>query len=168
MARFTVRRHRIVHTFYTTTPGKRPDFRLVIAFLWHDGKSVDTEGNSYHPASRTWTELYVQNREHEDEVVTVSQYQESPLVLRVRSERQQLAARAAFFLASSCGGSVSQEFDGEYHSPERLLPLVGSDFDVAAAMQRAAQSPFVRSSFDNPFPNLDRETMLEAKAALGL
>ena len=101
-------------TIYITTPNERPDFRLVIAFLWRDGQNVDTEGDSHHPASRTWTELYVQNREHKDEVVEVSQYQ-LPLVLRIESEQQHLAARVAFFLATYCNGGVSSEPDGEFH-----------------------------------------------------
>lgn len=157
-----------MHTFYITAPRERPDFRTVIAFLWHDGQNVDTEGDSHHPASRTWTELYVQNRESKDQVVDVSQHQKSPLVLRVESERRHLAARVAFFLSTSCGGKVSDEPDGEYHSPDALLPLVGADFSALEAFQRAAQSPFARSSFDNPFPNLDRDSMLTAKAGLGL
>ena len=91
-----------MHTIYITSPNERPDFRLVVAFLWRDGQNVDTEGDSHHPASRTWTELYVQNRENKDEVVEVSQYQQSPLVLRIESEQQYLAARVAFFLATYC------------------------------------------------------------------
>ncbi|MCA9217630.1 MAG: hypothetical protein KDB27_31390 [Planctomycetales bacterium] len=31
---------------------QRPDFRLVITFLWHDLFDVDTEGNSHNPASQ--------------------------------------------------------------------------------------------------------------------
>ena len=142
-------------TIDITAPNERPDFRLVIAFLWHDDQNVDTDGNSYHPASRTWTELYVQNREREDEVVDVNQHQESPLVLRVTSEHQQLAARVAFFLATFCGGSVSLSSDGEWSLPDSLLPLIGPDFNTSEALHRVAHSPFARSSLDNPFPNLD-------------
>ncbi|HMC97588.1 MAG TPA: hypothetical protein VKG92_08050, partial [Flavobacteriales bacterium] len=130
-----------MHTFYITVPSERPDFRAVIAFLWHDGQNVDTEGNSHHPASRTWTELYVQNRERKDEVVSVGQQQESPLVLAVESEQEHLAARVAFFLSTYCGGGVSDELNGDYRSPDTLLALMGVDFIASEALRRAAQSP---------------------------
>jgi hypothetical protein len=157
-----------VHRFYITAPGERPDFRLVITFLWHDGQNVDTDGNSYNPASRTWTQLYIQNREQPDQVVDVTPYQESPLILLIESKQQYLAARVAFFLSTFCGGCVSSQADGEYRQPDSLLSHVGVDFGTSAAMERVAQSPFSHSSVDNPFPNLDREGMLRAKAALGL
>jgi hypothetical protein len=75
----------VVNRFYITAPRERPDFRLVIAFLWHDGQNVNTDGNSHHPASRTWTELYIENREQPDQVVDVTPYQESPLILLIES-----------------------------------------------------------------------------------
>jgi hypothetical protein len=37
--------------------GPRPDFRLVLAFVWGDAET-DTEGNSRNAASREWTELW--------------------------------------------------------------------------------------------------------------
>jgi hypothetical protein len=154
-----------VHTIYIQAPRERPDFRLLIAFLWHDGQNVDTEGNSDHPASPTWTELHIRNREHENEVVDVSQHRKDPLVLRVESEQQHLAARVAFFVATHCAGSVCSEPDGEFCEPDSLLPIVGPDFNTLAALHRAEHSPFSRSSLDNPFPSLDRESMLRAKKA---
>ena len=131
--------------FYITAPKPRPDFRLVIAFLWHDGQSVDTEGDCEHPASHDWTELYVANREEPAEPsVSVSAHEQSPLVLAVESESEHMAARVAYFLAVSVGSS-----------PDMFLPRVG-DFDVEAALQRAADSPFSRATREHPYPNLDR------------
>jgi hypothetical protein len=143
-----------VPTIYIKAPGERPIFSTVIAFLWSDKQNVDTDGNAHHPASRTWTDLYVQNRDSIDEVVDVSPYQESPLVLGVESRYLYLAARTAFYLAKTCGGTVACELAGEYGSPDVLLPMMGADFDVALAMQRVAKSSFVYSSLDNPYPNL--------------
>ena len=131
--------------FYVTAPNPRPDFRLVIAFLWHDDQNVDTDGDCDHPASHDWTELYIANREQPTEPpVSVSPHQQSPLVLVVESESEQMAARVAYFLAVSVGSS-----------PETFLPQVG-DFDVAAALRRAADSPFSRATREHPYPNLDR------------
>jgi hypothetical protein len=150
---------------FVTAPSERPDYRLVIAFLWHDGQNVDTEGNSDNPASRTWTELYIKNREHAGEVVDVSQHQCSPLVLRVESEQEHLVARVALFLATHCRGVVATDPAGDFLPADTLLSSVGADFDSPAAFRRVAASPFAHSSLDNPFPNLDRESMLEAKKA---
>lgn len=141
-------------TIYITAPGERPNVSTVIAFLWKDGQNVDTDGNAHHPASRTWTDLYVQNRECLDEIVDVSPYQESPLVLCVESRHQYLAARMAYYLATFCGGTVNCESAEEHDSPEILLPLMGADFDVALAMRRAADSPFAHATLDNPYPHL--------------
>jgi hypothetical protein len=126
------------HRFYITAPGERPDFRRVITFLWHDGQNVDTDGNSHNPTSRTWTELYIKNRERPDQVVDVTPYQESPLILLIQSKQRYLAARVAFFLSTFCGGCVSAQPDGESRPPESLLTDVGVDFSPSAAMERVA------------------------------
>jgi len=101
--------------FYVTAPNPRPDFRLVIAFLWRDGQNVDTEGDCDHPASHDWTELYVANREEPAEPpVDVSSDGQSPLVLVVKSESEYLAARVAYFLAMTTGGDVSPRYDCDF------------------------------------------------------
>lgn len=142
--------------FYITAPNPRPDFRLVIAFLWHDGKNVDTEGDCKHPADRDWTGLYVANREDPSEPsVTVNVHQRSPLVLIIESESRHIAARVAYFLATQTGGKVSLSSDGDFGPPEQLLAHV-EDFDVEAALQRAAASPFSRATREHPYPNLDK------------
>src|SRR5258708_19192620 len=98
--------HYAMTRYYVTAPKPRPDFRLVITFLWHDGQNVDTEGDCEHPASNDWTELYIANREQPTEPsVSVSAHQQSPLILAVESESEHTAARAAYFLAVSVGSS---------------------------------------------------------------
>lgn len=144
------------HVILVTAPRERPEFRLVIAFLWHDAKDVDTDGDSNNPASREWTELYIQNRADTDEVVDILPQEESPLVLRVESDRDYLAARVAYFLAVHMGGEVRVSAKGPYMNPDGLLPLLG-DFDRDAAMRRVADSPFSRSSPEHPYPDLDNE-----------
>ena len=69
--------------FHVRPAGPRPDFRVVIAFLWTEMHNVDSDGNSDNPASREWTELYLMNREKTSEVVDVSPVETSPLVLAV-------------------------------------------------------------------------------------
>lgn len=140
--------------FYISIYKQRPDFRLVIAFLWHDGQNVDTEGDSYNPASRDWTELYIKNREQPDEIVNISPHRSSPLILIVESNLEYLAARVAYFLAVVTDGRVATDQNGEFAPSEILLSRIG-DFDVDAALQRVAKSPFSSPTRDNPYPNLE-------------
>ena len=140
--------------FYIRPSNPRPDFRLVISFLWRDFHNVDTDGNSHNPASRDWTELYCQNRENEEEFFEVYAVQASPLVLQVESEQRWLAARVAYFLAVETGSGFSIHSTGPFRDPVALREL-SADFDWGAAEQRAAASCWRRSTLENPYPNLE-------------
>jgi len=145
-----------LHTFYVTTPQERPDFRLVQAFLWGDERDVDSEGNAASPASRTWTELYLQLREPQGEGVDITEYRVRPLTLKVSSESKNIAARAAYLLAKHTQGQVSRTASGPYEQPEALLPDIGNDFDLQEAFARFRNSPFAKSTLENPYPNLNQ------------
>src|SRR5688500_15006361 len=96
-----------VTNLYVQPRGPRPDFRVVLAFLWNDPTGwIDTDGDSYNPASREWTELYCQHRAREDERLIISAVSNEPLILWVESELPELAARAAYFLALETNGTV--------------------------------------------------------------
>ncbi len=138
---------------YVSAPAERPDFRLVIAFLWHDGQNVDTDGDSHNPASRNWTELYLCNRENSAEMVDISPAQQTPLILEVESELEVLAARTAYFLACQTRGQVFTALGESGQSPNCLLELMG-EFQVEGAMRRVEKSPFTRATIKNPYPNL--------------
>lgn len=143
--------------YFVRTERERPDFRLVIAFLWHDLYSVDTDGDSDNPASRKWTWLFVRNRQDESEIVTVNPVANTPLILRIESENEHLAARTAYFLSEFMSVGIAQSEDGPFQPPHTILHAVGSDFDVSEAMLRVASSPFIESTLSNPYPNLRRE-----------
>src|SRR5260370_22714974 len=95
-----------VTRLYVQVAGPRPDFRLVLAFVWGDA-DCDTDGNSRPASSREWTELYAQNRGRPDEVFNVFPASVEPLVLQVQSEQGWLAAVVAHLLAETTGGGVS-------------------------------------------------------------
>lgn len=142
-----------MQTFYVKPEGSRPDFRLVLAFVWGDDTRCDTDGNSHNPASRDWTELYAQNRARPTELFEVYPTSEEPLVMTVESEHEWLAAAVALLLTESTGGSVSTEFAGKFGASESLYPWLGG-FDVPAAWDRFRASPFQRSTLEDPYPNL--------------
>jgi hypothetical protein len=141
--------------FQVRPAGPRPDFRLVIAFLWGEMHNVDSDGNSDNPASREWTELYLMNRENTSEVVDVFPLETSPLTLAVGSDTEYLAARVAYFLARETRGEVAVEA-GPCCSPEDLVSRLGEGFDLAAALRRADGSVWRRSTLTLPYPNLSR------------
>ena len=141
--------------FHVKPAGLRPDFRLVVTFLWSEMHNVDSEGNSVSPASRDWTDLYLANREAPSEVVEVYPLQTSPLVLVVESETGSLASRAAFFLARETHGEVADE-KGRYGPCESLRSRLGDDFDLAAALSRADASVWRKATLEHPYPSLSR------------
>ncbi len=140
--------------YFINAERERPDFRLVITFLWHDLFNVDTDGNSYNPASRIWTQLYICNRQDGSEIVDVTRAVDAPLVLRVESKKRYLAARTAYFLADFMSAGVAESEDGPFLKPESIQDAIGRDFDVDEAMRRVQSSPFIRSTLDDPYPNL--------------
>jgi hypothetical protein len=140
--------------YFVNAERERPDFRLVITYLWHDLFNVDTEGDSQNPASRTWTELYICNRQDASEVVDVTPAADTPLVLRIESQKRYLAARTAYFLADFMSAGVAESEDGPFLKPESIQDSIGRDFDVVEAMRRVQSSLFIGSTLDDPYPNL--------------
>ncbi len=152
-----------VHYFYIQPNGPRPDYRLFIAFLWHEGQNVDSDGDSYNPASKDWTYLFLCNRENEAEHMMISPVirEDAPkgsLILEVKSGCDYLAARCAYFLAVSTRSGVSEKASESAYHPAALAERIKTEFDVEAAMQRVENSPFSHSTLENPYPNLPHST----------
>lgn len=140
--------------FYVNAERERPDFRLVITYLWHDLYKVDTDGNSYNPASRTWTQLFIRNRQDDSEAIDIVPAIEDPLILLVESQKEYLAARTAYFLAEFMSTGIAETQDGPFRKPTTIQHALGAGFDVTEAMCRVQSSPFMESTLDNPYPNV--------------
>jgi hypothetical protein len=141
--------------FFVKPTSLRPDYRLVLTFLWDDDRNCDTDGNSRNPASREWTELYCCNRENAAEVFDVSPLNQEPLVLEVESPYEWVAARVAYFLAVESAGLVADKPDGHYGGPDMLISKLG-EFDIEAGKERVRQSVFRGATLEDPYPNLRR------------
>jgi hypothetical protein len=139
--------------FFVKPRSLRPDFRLVLTFLWGDRRNCDTDGNSHNPASREWTELYCRNRGNPTEVFDVSPRSQEPLLLQVQSPHEWLAARVAYFLAVESGGEIAEQPESTYLAPPTLAARMG-EFDLEAAKERVRRSPFQKATLDDPYPNL--------------
>lgn len=143
-----------MHAFYVTAPNKRPDLRLIQAFLWGDDENVKSDGNALSPASRTWTELSLISRDREDAWFEISEHKVIPLTLKVHSESKQIAAQVAYLLAHHMKSKVATMPSGSYESPEILISELGQEFDLEEAFARFQNSPFINATLENPYPNL--------------
>lgn len=100
------------HTFrfLLIAPGPRPPFRAVAERLWGRDCDFDSDGNSSTADARDWTELSIALRPECVERVDVEPVSGYPrLVLRIMSDRKELARRAAKFLATYTGGRLREE-----------------------------------------------------------
>ncbi len=144
-----------LYRFYIRPNGPRPDYRVVKVFLWSATQNVDSDGDSYNPASRDWTYLFLCNRDNAAEMVMVDKVvSETALVFEIKSSCEYMAARCAYFLAMRTGSDVAEMLNGDYLSLSALIEKMGAGFDPDAAMRRAEQSPFSHSTLENPYPNL--------------
>jgi hypothetical protein len=126
----------------------RPDFRVLVDLLYGHGRNVDTEGNSYPVNSRTWTELYIKNRESNDPAVDIALREGAPATFEITSGSSRLEELAALYLCIFCGQSLSHE--GVYLPPERISQLRTT---YAMELARAEASVWHQSSDAYPYPN---------------
>ena len=125
----------------------RPDFRVFVDYLWGADHNFDSDGDSYDPASRVWTELYMSSREIENQSFMIGKIKDDPLVFEVSSENKYLLNRVVYFLKRETHG-ITQVSD------ETLLLNMGDDFNLEEALARADASIWRKSGPTNPFPNL--------------
>lgn len=133
---------------------ERPDFRLIITWLWKDFHNVDTDGNASNPASKVWTELYVQNRENKEEIIQVYPISENPLILQISASQEQLVYRVTYFLSLASEGEISlNEELTQLIDKEFLLEGI-KDFNIKESLERVKNSIWQKATLENPYPNL--------------
>lgn len=132
------------------TAEPRPDFRLVITFLWGEDHDVDCDGDAQHPASRSWTDLYCADRADPSAAFEVEVFT-GPSKTVVRSERDVLGYRVALFLSEETRAEVCCARDGAVIQRSTLVSACGN-FDVDAAFERTRNSRWRRATATNPYP----------------
>jgi hypothetical protein len=142
------------HQFLVRLDGLRPDFRTVISFLWSDLHNVDSDGDSYNPASREWTELYLRNREKEEEVVEVLPEEEEPLVLRVVSPFRTIALGVSYFLVHWSSGDILDVDSKKPINQKLVMDELEATFHLTSRIERAERSIWNQSTLEQPYPNL--------------
>jgi hypothetical protein len=108
----------------------RPFFAELPYYLWGQ-VNYDSEGDCKSPTDRNWTWLDLTNRETREHLDITSQAE----IWEVTGE-DPLAARAADFLVSRCGG--------EWIASRPAAQLQGWDHEGAAARARRVQEEFER------------------------
>jgi hypothetical protein len=141
---------------FLKTSSDRPDFRLVKTWLWDETHNTDSDGNSYNPASRHWTDLYLSSRQNSNETIEIYPASEDPLILQINGSTNEIVSRAAYFLALETGGQLFKDESLSNDIKLEDLKLQVGNFDIETAIKRTKESIWRKSSIDNPYPNLTK------------
>jgi hypothetical protein len=126
--------------FLLIAPGPRPQVHAVAEHLWGKGCDIDSDGDSSSPDARDWTELYVALRPECVEWVDIAPVSGYPrLVLRIKSDRKDLARRVGKFLARHTGGRLQEEPDDL--NDRAASPLILNGFTVDARIASLMRRP---------------------------
>ncbi len=134
------------HRIEVQINSERPDFRLFWIFLWGENHNIDSDGDSWNPASREWSELYMSSREIDNETFDIGKINDDPLVFEVLSNNRDILNRITYFLKRETKG-ITKDTD------ETLIQNMGKGFNLEEALERADKSIWRESSLDNPYPN---------------
>jgi len=128
---------------------ERPDFRVMIDLIYGHGHKVDTDGDSFKVFSRTWTELYIKDRESDDPAIEIYVNENSPNIFEVKCEDEELEKLAALYLFLYCG--LSMKHNGALIDEHHIEALKG---EYATNLSRANNSVWHSSCESNPYPNI--------------
>lgn len=135
---------------YSVTIEKdRPDYRVFIDLLFGPGRNVDTDGDSYIVNSRTWTYLYISDRESDSPHLEICSNKNNSNIFEVQSESNQLETVAALYLFLYCGSEIKNGI----HSL-RDIDVNKLKGQYVSNIERAENAIWHSSSNENPYPNL--------------
>ena len=126
---------------------ERPDFRVFIDLLYGQNRNVDTEGDSDPVYSRSWTYLYIADRESDDPPIEIFAKDGQPSVFAVESESERLEELAALYLFLTSGKSISSGAIASIDVPELKNKY-------RLELHRAANAVWHKSSSALPYPGL--------------
>src|SRR5262245_33520654 len=127
----------------------RPDFRVFIDLLYGAGRNVDTDGDSIPVNSRTWTCLYIADRESDDPEVVIGPVEEGSNEFEVNSESPRLEELSALYLFLYCGSGILSSSGAL--GAERIRSLKEK---YASDLERAQLAIWHKSTDEKPYPNL--------------
>lgn len=139
---------------YLKPVDSRPDFRLVKVWLWGENHETDSYGNSFNPADRDWTELYLSSRKKDNEYIDIYPICENPPVLQIKGSAIEIILQTAYFLCVETNGQLS--YSPDFHKTvnlDQIKKRIGA-FNISEARERTDKSIWRKSSLNNPYPNL--------------
>lgn len=97
----------------------RPDFRVLIDLLFEAGRDVDTDGDCRFPADRSWTDVYIRDRESDAPSVAAWVHEDYwdedgncfELIFHVESQDKEAEEAVAIYLYDYCGKTISSDSD---------------------------------------------------------
>ncbi|HWX02769.1 hypothetical protein [Collimonas sp.] len=132
---------------HITINGNRPDFRVFLDLLYGMDRNVDTDGDSFPVNSRTWSYLYIADRESDDPSVEIAALIEQPKIFSVESKSERLEELAALYLFMYCGAMISNS--SVTLSSEQIDALKAK---YSVELSRAAVARWHSSSNEDPYP----------------
>jgi hypothetical protein len=126
---------------------ERPDFRVFIDLLYGENRNVDTEGDSDPVYSRSWTYLYIADRESDDPSIEIFVRNGQPSSFAVESESGRLEELAALYLFLTSGKSISDV-------TSKSIDVSELRTKYSLELHRAANAVWHKSSSDLPYPGL--------------
>jgi len=132
----------------------RPDFRVIGDFIWGEHHSIDSDGDSYNPATRKWTELYIGSREIENEYIEIIPLTTEPLILQIQSPNPETAIQVTLFLSEETKGIIFMDEELATSMPFDDLAQRTDFTKYQLRRERANSSIWRQSTLDNPYPNL--------------
>lgn len=147
------RQHLPDHVLTVMVNADRPDFRVFWSFLWGDDHNIDSDGDSYNPASRTWTMLTMASREISNTRFEIVPSRENKKHFKVCSKNEFMTRRVAWFLARETNGIILN--GSEIIDADVLATELGDDFNLDEALHRADTCVWRKSTLENKYPNRD-------------
>lgn len=147
------------HQFFVRIDGPMPDYRTVISFLWSDLHNVDSDGDSHNPASREWTELYLRDRENEEDVVEIVPVESESGILRIVSPYRAMSLGVAYFLVHWASGKILDAETKAHLNEKAVIDELEVSFDLLKRIERAEQSIWNQSTLEEPYPNLKKKNL---------
>lgn len=132
---------------HVTVNGNRPDFRIFVDLLYGVDRNVDTDGDSDPVSSRTWSYLYIADRESDDPSVEIEALVEQPKMFSVESKSERLEELTALYLFICCGAEIT---DSSTTLSSEQIEVLKVRYSVE--LSRAAVSRWHRSSDEEPYP----------------
>ena len=125
----------------------RPDFRVFIDLLYGPDWNVDTDGDSFPVSSRTWTDLYIADRQTGCPPVVIQALNSLPATFSVESTSERLEQLAALYLYLYAGTAIEAAA-----GPLAEQHIAALKSTYARELGRASLSRWHRSSTEDPYP----------------